>query len=264
MNIFLREVRSNFKSLIIWSVIIILLVIIAMAKFSAYADNPEMLAILDAMPQALLDALNMRTFNLTTLSGFFGVMFAYYSLMGAIAAALWGSGAISNEERNKTIEFALSLPVTRTRMVTAKALAALVNCIAFVLITWGVSIAAAKTYTPDAEFYRFLALEMGAMFLIELVFMAIGLLVACAMKRPARTGVIVIAIILITYYLAIISGLDDRLDFLKYFTPFKYFDAGALFRQGGFDGTYLALSALIIAASLAGAYYAYNRRDMYI
>lgn len=264
MNIFLRELRANLKSLIIWSVIVILLVIIGMAKFSAYADNPDMLAVLDAMPQGLLDALNMRAFNLTTLSGFYGVMFVYFSLMGAIAAAMWGSDIIAREERNKTIEFALSLPVTRSRMVTAKALAALVNSIAFVLITWLVSIVASQSYRPDSDFYRFLALLMGAMFMIELIFLAVGLLVGCAMKRPKRSGSIAIAIILITYFFSLISSMNDKLDFLKYFSPFKYFDAGELYRQGGFDAVYLALSALIIVVSLAGAYYAYNRRDLYI
>ncbi|MBN2148381.1 MAG: hypothetical protein JW726_13410, partial [Anaerolineales bacterium] len=91
MNIFLRELRANLKSLIIWSVIIGLLIMIAVAKFSAFAGNPEMLAMIDAMPPAMLDALSMRAFNLTTLSGFYGIMFVYFGLMGAIAAAMWGS-----------------------------------------------------------------------------------------------------------------------------------------------------------------------------
>jgi ABC-2 type transport system permease protein len=264
MNIFLRELRANFKSLIIWSIIIFLLIWIAMVKFSAYASNPEMLAILDAMPKALMDAMNIYAFNLTTLSGFFGVMFIYFGLMGAIAAGMWGSNIIAKEERNKTIEFALSLPVSRARFVTAKALAALANSIALVLITWIASLIAMQSYNPASAVYRFLALEMMAMFAIELIFLSIGLLVACAMKRPKRTGSIVIGIILVLYYFSMISGLHEKLDFLKYLTPFKYFDAGTLLHQGGVDPVYWALSVVIILISLTGAYYAYNRRDLYI
>ncbi|HEY52176.1 MAG TPA: ABC transporter permease subunit [Caldilineae bacterium] len=264
MNIFLRELRANLKSLIIWSIIIFLLIWIAMVKFSAYASNPEMLAILDSMPKTLMDAMNMHAFNLTTLSGFFGVMFIYFGLMGAIAAGMWGSNIIAKEERNKTIEFALSLPVSRARFVTAKALAALANSIAFVLITWIASLIAMQSYNPDGAVYRFLALEMMAMFAIELIFLSIGLLVACAMKRPKRTGSIVIGIILVLYYFSMISGLHEKLDFLKYLTPFKYFDAGTLLHQGGVAPVYWALSVVIILISLTGAYYAYNRRDMYI
>ena len=264
MNIFLRELKAGRKSLVIWSVIITLLIVIAVAKFSGFAGNPQMLAMLDAMPPAMLDALSMRAFNLTTLSGFYGVMAIYFGLMGAIAAAMWGSEIISKEERDKTVEFSLVLPVSRSRVITAKALAALVNCIAFVLITWAVSLVAVRSYAPDRAFFEFLALEMGAMLLIELIFLAIGLLLGCAMKQYKRSGSTAVAIILATYFMSIISGMQEKLDFLKYFTPFKYFDAGELFRSGRIDGAYVLLSAGIVVVCVAAAYVTYNRRDLYI
>jgi ABC-2 type transport system permease protein len=219
---------------------------------------------LDSMPPAMLDALNMRAFNLTTLSGFYGLMFIYFGLLGAIAAAMWGSDIISKEERDKTVEFALVLPVARSRVVTAKALAALVNCIAFVLITWAVSLVAVRSYNPDQAFFDFLALEMRAMFSIELIFLAIGLLLGCAMKQYKRSSATAVAIILATYFFSIVSGMQERLDFLKYFTPFRYFDAGDLFRSGRMDNTYLLISAAIIVGCVVAAYWTYNRRDLYI
>jgi ABC-2 type transport system permease protein len=264
MNIFIRELKANFKSLLIWSAIVTLLITIAVAKFSAFADNPDMLAMLDSMPPAMLDALNMRAFNLTTLSGFYGLMFIYFGLMGAIASAMWGSDIISKEERDKTVEFSLVLPVSRSRVITAKALAALVNCTLFVLITWGVSLVAVRSYNPDQAFLDFLRLEMGAMFAIELVFLAVGLLLGSAMKRYKLSSSTAIAVILVTYFMSIASSMQENLDFLKYFTPFKYFDAGELFRSGQMDSTYLLISTGIIVLCVAAAYWAYNRRDLYI
>jgi len=264
MNIFLRELKANLKSLLIWSAIIFLLIMIALAKFSAFAGDPSMLAMLDSIPEPMLEALNMRAFNLTTLSGFYGVMFIYFGLMGAIAAAMWGSDIISKEERDKTVEFSLVLPVSRSRVITAKALAALVNCIAFVLITWVVSLVAVRSYNPDQAFHDFLALEMQAMLAIELIFLAIGLLLGCAMKQYKLSGSTAVAIILATYFMSIISVMQENLDFLKYFTPFKYFDAGELFRSGKMGGTYLLISAVIIVVCVAAAYWIYNKRDLYI
>jgi len=264
MNIFLRELKANLKSLLIWSGVIVLLIIMAVTKYSAFAGDPEMLKMLDSMPPAMLDALSMRAFNLTTISGFYGVMFVYFGLMAAIAAAMWGSDSISKEERDKTVEFSLVLPVTRSRVVTAKGLAALVNCVVFVLITWVVSLVAVQSYNPDQAFYNFLALEMQAMFVIELIFLAIGLLLGCAMKQYKRSGSTAVAIILTTYFMSIMAVMNEKLDFLKYFTPFKYFDAGELFRSGKLDATYLLLSAAIIVVSVVAAYWIYNKRDLYI
>lgn len=264
MNIFLRELRANVKSLLIWSAIITLLIAMAIAKFSGFAGDPEMLKVLDAVPPVLLAALDMHAFNLTTLTGFYGVTFLYFGLMGAIAAAMWGSDVISKEERDKTVEFSLVLPVSRSRLITAKALAALVNCVAIVGITWAVSLIAVQSYEPDAAFYDFLALEMQAMLAIELVFLAVGLLLGCATKQYKRSGSTAVAIILITYFASIISDMHEKLAFLKIFTPFEYFDAGNLFRTGELDSTYLLLSAGIIAVCVAAAYWTYNKRDLYI
>lgn len=264
MNIFFRELKANLKSLLIWCGIIALLIMIAVAKYSAFAGDPAMVSMLDAMPPGLLDALNMRSFNLTTLSGFYGIMFVYFGLLGAISAAMWGSDMIAKEERDKTVEFSLVLPVSRSRVITAKAVTALVNCVVFVLVTLGISIVAVQQYNPDQAFYDFLALLMVAMFFIELIFLAVGLLLGSAMKRYKLAGSVAVAIILTTYFMSIISTMQEKLDFLKYLTPFRYFDAAKLFNSGQFDVVYLFISAGIIVLCVVAAYVIYNKRDLYI
>lgn len=264
MNIFLRELKANFKSLLIWAVILGLFATIGFAKFSAYANNPEMLAVLDSMPAALMDAFNLRAFNLTTLSGFYGVLFTYYALILSIAAAMWGSDIISKEERDKTVEFALTLPVTRSRLVTAKLLAALVNCLALLLFSWVVTVISARSYQPDQEFFNFLNLSTLALFLMQMIFLAIGIFLGCAMRRYKLASSVAVSLLLGTYFLSIISGLHEDLDFLKYFSPFKYFDAGALYREARLDGVYVGLSLGIILLAITGAYLTYSRRDLYI
>ena len=264
MNIFKRELKANLKSLVIWSVIVVLFVMVGFSKFSAYYENPELLAILDSMPKAMLEAFSLTAFNLTTITGFFGVMYIYFALLLSIAAAIWGSDIISKEERDKTVEFALTLPVTRSRLITAKALAALFNCIVLALVTWGASIVSLASYQPDSEFYSFLNLGMLALFFMQLIFLAIGILLGCAMKQHKRAGSVAVSILLATYLFSIISGLNENLEFLKYFTPFKYFDAASILSKSQLDLGYVLLSAAIVVAAMAGAYLTYAKRDLYI
>jgi ABC-2 type transport system permease protein len=264
MNIFIREVKANFRSLLIWGVIVALFAVMGASKFSAYAGNPEMLKILDEMPQAMLAAFGMTAFNLTTVTGFFGVMFSYFALLLSIAATMWGADIISREERDKTVEFSLTLPVSRSRVVTAKALAALVNCVGLLLITWGASLASAARYQPDSAFYHFLSLCRVAFFILELVFLSVGLFLGCAMKQYRRASSLALSVLLGTYFLSIVVALNDKLDFLKYLSPFKYFDAVSILNQSRIDPGYIALSLAIIVASMVGAYLTYARRDLYI
>ena len=264
MNIFVRELNANLRSLLIWGVIVILFVVVGISKFSAYYNNPEMLAILDDLPPAVLSALNLQAFNLTTVSGFFGVMFSYYALLLSIAATMWGSDIIVKEERDKTVEFSLTLPVTRSRLVTAKTLAALANCVGLLLITWGASLASAARYQPDGEFYVFLALSMLALFIMQLIFLAIGIFLGCAMKRYKQASSEAVYLLLGTYFISVVSTLNKNLDFLKYLSPFKYFDAAALLHESKIDIVFVGLSLVIIVISMVGAYLTYARRDMYI
>ncbi|MDH3943508.1 MAG: ABC transporter permease [Anaerolineae bacterium] len=264
MNIFLREVKSNFKSLLIWGVIVVLFISVGFSKFSAYADNPEMLAILDNLPPALLEAFNFDAFNLTTVTGFFGVMFSYFALLLSISAAMWGSDVISKEERDKTVEFALTLPVPRSRLVTAKTLAALVNCIGLNLITYGAILYSVGQYTPDADFYNFLSIGMLALFFMQLIFLAIGIFLGAAMKQYKRASSVAVSLLLGTYFLSILSDLNQDFEFIKYISPFKYFNPALILRDSGLDMNYVWLSLAIIVICIAGAHFTYSRRDLYI
>ncbi len=264
MRMYFRELKAGIKSLLIWTVVVALLIIVAVGKFAAFEGNPESLAILDTMPPQLLEALSMRAFNLTTLEGFFGVMFVYFALMGAMAAALWGSEAIAKEERERTVEFSLVLPVTRRQIVTAKLLAALTNCALFVLFTWIISVVTVRSYAPEKSLFDLLRLEMLAMFLIELVFLSLGTLLACASKTPRRVGSTAIGLILGLYFFSIIAGMHDKLTWLKFLTPFGWFNASELFRSQRFEPWALVLTGLTVVVFLFIAFAAYDNRDLYI
>ena len=264
MNIFVRELKANLKSLLIWSGIVIVFVTLGMAKFSAYESSPDMLLLLNDLPPALLSTFDMQAFNLTTITGFFGVMFTFFALLLSIAAAMWGSDIISKEERDRTVEFSLTLPVTRSRLVTAKTLAVLVNCVGLLLITWGTSLVRTTQYHPDSIFYNFLALCMLAIFIMQLTFLAIGIFLGCAMKQYKRASSVAVSLLLGAYFLSILSDLNENLNFLRYLTPFKYFDAGIMLRESRIDISFVWLSVAIILVSMGGAYLTYARRDLYI
>lgn len=264
MNIFLREIKANVKSLLIWSGIVILFVLLGFSKFSAYEGNPELLAIFDSMPPALIAAMSLRAFNLTTVTGFLGVMFTYFGLILSISAGMWGTDIITKEERDRTVEFSLTLPVTRARLITAKTLAAVVNSIILLLITWGSIVLGSMNYQTDAEFYQFLSLIVPALFVMQMIFLAIGILLGCAMKHYKRASSITMFLLLGAYMASIFSGLSEKLEFLRYFSPFKYFDPVVMLNESKLELPFLLLSASIITVCMFGAYLTYKKRDLYI
>jgi ABC-2 type transport system permease protein len=184
--------------------------------------------------------------------------------MVSIAAVMWGSDIISKEERDRTVEFALTLPVTRERLVTAKTLAAGVNCIGLLAITWGASLVSVAKYQPDNNFYDFLSLSMLALFIMQMIFLAVGVFLGCAMKQHKRASSAAVSLLLGTYFLSIVSGLNRDLDFLKYFSPFKFFNPAIMLHESRIEIIFVWLSVGIITVCLAAGYLAYSKRDLYI
>jgi len=264
MRIYFRELKANIKSLLIYCGITLFFLTVGFGKFQGYADNPELLEVLNGLPDAMLDAFSMNAFNLTTVEGFFGVMFVFIGLILSIAAVMWGSDIIAKEERDKTVEFALTLPVRRSTLIAAKSAVVVTNSIILALFTWALSLANTAKYDPEPEFFEFVALGMLAIFIMQLIFMAVGILLGAAIKNHKRSGSIAISILLATYFISILTELNEDFGKLKYFTPFKYFDPALLLHESKIEPVYLWLSLGIVVVSMVGAFLAYSRRDLYI
>jgi ABC-2 type transport system permease protein len=143
-------------------------------------------------------------------------------------------------------------------------MAAIVNCIVFVLVIWGGSILLVQSYEPDAAFFVFLRLCIVGMFMIEMIFLAVGIMLGSAMKQYKRASSVAVSILLGTYFLSIISGLSESLDFLKYISPFRFFNPVLMLNESRIEPVYLWISLGIIAVSIATAYVTYSKRDLYI
>jgi ABC-2 type transport system permease protein len=102
------------------------------------------------------------------------------------------------------------------------------------------------------------------MFIMQMIFLAIGVFLGSAMKHYKQASSLAVSILLGTFFISIISGLNKNLDFLKYFSPFKYFDPVDLLHKASIDIGFVFLSVGIIAACMLGAYLTYAKRDLYI
>lgn len=264
MNIYLRELKANFKALIIWSVCTVLFILMAMTKFSGFADNPEMLKVLDSMPKALLAAFQFNAFNLTTVEGYIGVMYTYYALLFTVHAVMLGSNIISKEERDKTVEFILTLPIPRNKLITSKTLAAITNCIVLLLVAYVFSLIAVAKYEPSSAFYEFLILNFIALFCLQLIFLGIGLFLASVLKQYKKSGSVSVSVLLVTYFMSIIMEFSEKLEFFKYITPFKFFNNIKMLNELTIDINYVIISVVIFIVFLTGSYITYTKRDLYI
>lgn len=262
MNVFLWELRANMKSFLVWSGSIIFLIVSAMSEFSAYYNNPEMTKVFDAMPKDMMDAFNMNAANMTTVSGFYSVLITYFFIMLGIHGALMGSQIIAKEERDKTVEYLFSMPISREKVVGIKLGVGVINCLGLLLVTNGASIFSAMRYEVTEDFLGFVIRADVALFLVQMIFLSMGMALAAFLKRHQLSGRLAIVIVLIAYLLSIIMGITDKLDRVKFLTPYKYFDMLKILHGENVSGGYVLLALGIIVMSLGLSFYRYPRRDL--
>lgn len=265
MNIFLREIKANRKSLIIWCISLFVMTAGAMAKYAGFAESGDLVnQMMESLPEVMKAIWGIGTFNLTEVKGYYAVLFLYFVLMATIHASMLGATIISKEERDKTAEFLLTKPTTRVRIVTSKLLAALVNILIFNIATLVFSVIFVNHYNKGEPINKEIITLMIAMFILQLLFLTIGTSLGAISKKTKVATSSATEILLGTYILSVYIDMNDKVEILKYITPFKYFQAKDLIFGDGFKLGYVILSFIIIAVLLGVTYKFYSKRDISI
>ncbi len=263
MNVFFRELKANRKALLIWCICMFLLVISGMGKYSAYTsgNNSE---VFNEIPHSVRALLGFSDFNVTTIDGFYAMLFVYIGLTVAIHAALLGCGIISKEERDKTTEFLMAKPISRKKILTAKYAAAITNLVIVNLVTLVSSIIAVDNFKGGKDIHTIILLFMASQFLIQLIFFSLGTLFASLLKKPKSSSGIVTGILLAAYFIARLTDFTSKLNILNILSPFKYFDYGKILDRDGLNILIILLSLLLSAAFAAFTYRFYEKREFSI
>ena len=265
MNIFFREMKAHTKSLIFWSLGMLFMIISGMGKFSYYADSGQSLTdLISTMPKTLKSILGFGEFDVTKASGFYGMLFLYLVIMVTIHSSMMGANIISKEERDKTAEFLMVKPVSRVKIITAKLLAALLNVVILNLVTLIFSISIVNKYSRGEDITSDILILMVGMFILQLIFLLIGTGIASVSKNPKISTSVATTILLVTFILSILVDMNNKLEALKYITPFKYYSAENLMYGGGLDPVFVILSLLIIISMTWVTYVFYKKRDLKI
>ncbi|WP_425449662.1 ABC transporter permease subunit [Dethiothermospora halolimnae] len=264
MNIYLRELKRNRKSLIIWSIIMIGLIVLMMSVYPSVArDSQNMEQMIESMPQAFSTIFGLDKLSLSDIFGYYSMEgYLFVTLMGSIYAIMLSAGILSKEESDKTVEFLLSKPITRREVVTSKLLVYLTNIIIFnVVMTITLFISFQMTKTEDFSMKLFWLISVAPL-LLHLTFGAIGFLISVFITKGKKILPVSLGIVLITFFFSIIANISDKLEGIKYLTPFKYVEASDIILNERIDLKYIMIMVLINVICVGMTYVFYNKKDI--
>lgn len=262
MNIYLRELKAHRKSLFLWSVVMVFLIVASMGKYSAgIGDGASSFnELVSQLPPSWQRIFGVGVFDLSTAIGYIGALYLYIVLVAAIHAVMLGCGILSKEERDKTAEFLLTRPVTRTRVVTAKLLAALTMVLVLNLVTLLATYLFLEYYA-DQPFLADLLKLMGGMLALQVLFGAVGAFAAGVTGSYKRASGAATGVLLLSYVLSIVVDIAENWEPAAWLTPFQYYDAKDLLVLG-YNPAFPAITAVLVLLLLWGAYHYYRKRDL--
>lgn len=173
-----------------------------------------------------------------------------------------GTSIVNKEVREKTADFLLTKPVTRTKILTAKLLAAFVSIVVTNIFYFAAaSFVALQVQTDDFSLKIFLLLSL-TIFFIQLIFLSLGIIISVIVQKIKSVLTVSLATVFAFYFVGMFS--DTTGDEVKrYFSPFKYFDTAYIIKHSSYETTFLIAGAVIIIFAIATSYVVYSKKDIH-
>jgi ABC-2 type transport system permease protein len=263
MNIMMHELRAYRKSTIIWSISLMMIVVLFMSLFPSFSrDAEEFTKLLEGYPPAVRAAFGINLDQFFSILGFYCYALSFITLCGAIQAMNIGAGIISKEVREKTADFLLTKPVTRTTIITAKLVAALISILITNIVYLGAAILTAyQVKTEDFSLKSFIMLSLTVLF-IQLIFLALGVILSVLIPRIKSVLTVSLSTVFGFYFLGMFSATSGD-EAKRYISPFKYFDTAYIMGNSSYEAPFLVAGLMIMILAIAAGYIVYRKKDIY-
>ncbi len=262
-TIYRHEFRSRLSSVITWSIALILITFVFFSIFPSFADQAAVLnEAISKFPPALLAAFGMNSIDLSSVMGFYSLIFLFAQICLAIQAANYGIGLVSIEETELTADFLISKPVSRAQILNSKLLAAFTSLTITNLVVWVSSLAAVmffrggRPYEPKTLFLLLISIAIFQQF-----FLSLGLIISLLVKRVRSVTPFSLALGFGMYVLSAFSSLEG-VSKLELLTAFKHFDPIYIIQHAAYNPPLVVLNIAVSVVALVASYWLYLHRDI--
>lgn len=175
MNIIWQELKTHRKSLMIWTIGVLVMVFAGMSKYVGMEGAGQSLnELMENMPAVMKAIMGIQSLDVSTPLGFYSVLYTYLVIMLTVHAAMLGATILSKEERDQTAEFLLTKPVTRSFIISSKMAAAVIQSTILNIVSFTSSLAAVYYFADTADgLWEIWILSLG-LWMLQLLFLSIG------------------------------------------------------------------------------------------
>ena len=259
-----RELKINLKSFIIWTGILIILFLVVFLIYPSIikSDNIVLMdEMMNIFPKEMLKAFNMDISSMNTAFGWFkteGLIFIL--LLAGIYASMLGSSILLKEESDKTIEYLNALPIKRRSILFQKVLCGVIYIVAMILIV-GIFNYNALSLSGDFNKLQYILLSITPL-LSSIPLFAISLFLSTFFNKTKKTFGLCLGVALASYFLQILSEMNEVTEIFKYFTVYTLADIRSVITNIAINPLMIILSIVITLLFIIGAFIRYEKKEL--
>jgi ABC-2 type transport system permease protein len=258
--------RTNIKSnYIIWLIFIAILLMyftIIVSMFDPVTIE-GMDALLEALPPAMIDALNFKMADNTLLGFIAGYYYGFLILLfPLIYTVLMADRMIARYVDNGSMAFLLSTPNTRSKIALTQGVFLISSLIVLLAFLTLIGIVFTQLLFPgELDVGGFLLLNLGAVFLY-FALSGVGFFASCLFNERKHSLALGGGLPVLFFLIHSLSNVGEEISFLKYFTLMSLFDTTEIITKG--SGVLPAFAALFILGIVlyAAGVYVFSKKDL--
>ena len=259
-----KELKNNLGSFIIWTSILLVLFLIVFLVYPSIVNSGNM-SLMDEMlnifPEDILKAFNMDLASIDTAFGWLKTEgFVFVLLITGIYSGILGSNILLKEENDKTIEYLNSLPITRNKIIINKIICSFIY-IFFMIFILGLFNFICLNLSGTFDKKLFFLLSITPLF-SSIVIYSLCLFLSTFTHKTNKTLGVSIGIVFISYFLLILSEINEKVEWLKYISIFSLADIRNVIVNININSLTMVLSFVITLSFIILTFIKYNKKEL--
>ena len=260
MTLIRHELKQGWKSLTIWTLGIGFFVVICVLMYPEMKGEMEDVSEMFSSMGAFTAAFGMDRLNFGTLIGFYTIECGnILGIGGAFYAAIIAVTALAKEEKERTAEFLLSHPISRSRIITDKLIAVGLQLVMLNTLVYIMSVASIAAIGEELLWKEISLLHL-AYFLVQVVIASICFGIS-AFTRGSGIGA-GLGLAAMLYFLNIVANITEQAKGLKYITPFGFAEGADIIANVDLDWKIVFVNLVFALVGIAAAYWNYTKKDI--
>lgn len=264
-NLYSKELKRSLRNLSIWTLVVVFLTLTTMAMYPYMKDmGDSMQGMMKMMPEAMLKAFGIDPQMWTSILGIYNSYYGFYLiLLMGIYSGTNGANATSREQREKTAEFLLTKPITRSQIFWTK----MANVLTMLILIFGIQTFSAYmgiiTFGGEGVSWTTFAIMHFHGFVLIFFFTALGVMLSMLLKAKLNFMGTIVGIVFGSYFLDAISKAVEQVKWLGYLSPNHYLNFNIFTPGYGINLPGIIIFFVMSLGLIIGSYFLFQKKDIF-